>query len=128
MVRNPLSSVNERIYSILMCLDGKETRTVIQQVADDMDKVKRQSFSFCVDIRVHAKASLQGIDYGGTFADGSLRQIRLLTTTLPVVPIASKQRSGFFKEASSPNGNPMGRFCGSTENVRSPDLSRHARC
>ena len=29
-------------YSILMCLDGKRTRVVIQQVADDMGQVKRQ--------------------------------------------------------------------------------------
>jgi hypothetical protein len=42
---------------------------------------------------------------------------------LHVVPIASKNPSGFSKEVSSPNGNPMVRFCGSTENVRSPDIS-----
>jgi hypothetical protein len=39
------------------------------------------------------------------------------------MPIASKQRSGFSKEICLPNGNPMGRFCGSTENVRSPGIS-----
>jgi hypothetical protein len=33
-----------------MCLESKETRLVIQQVADDMDHVKRLSFSFYVDI------------------------------------------------------------------------------
>jgi hypothetical protein len=42
---------------------------------------------------------------------------------LHVVPIASKERSGFSKEVSSPNGNLMVRFCGSTENVRSPHIS-----
>jgi hypothetical protein len=89
-----------------------------------MDQVKSYSFSFCVDIGVQAKASLQGISYDSTFVDGSLRRIPQLTTTLPAVPIASKQPNGFSKEVSSPNGNPMGHFCGSTENVRSPDLSR----
>jgi len=72
---------------------------------------------------VQAKAFLQGINYDTTFADGSLRRIPLLTTTLLVVPIASKQRTGFSKEVSSPNGNPKGHFCGSTENVRPSDLS-----
>jgi len=80
--------------------------------------------TFFVDIVVQAKASAQGINYDRTFAGGSLPRIPLLTTTLPVVPIASKQLSGFSKEVSSTNGNPMGHFCGSTENVRSPDLSR----
>ena len=80
--------------------------------------------TFFVDIAVQAKASAQGINYDRTFAGGSLPPIPLSTTTLPVVPIASKQLSGFSKEVSSTNGNPMGHFCGSTENVRSPDLSR----
>ena len=124
MVRNRLSSVNKRINSILMYLDGKETRVVIQQVADEMDQVKSQSFSLCVDICVQAKASSQEINYDMTFADGSLRRIPLLTTTLPAPPIANKQRTGFSKEVFSLNGNPMAHFCGSTENVRSPDLSR----
>jgi hypothetical protein len=93
-------------------------------MADDMDQVKSWSFSFCVDIGVQAKGSLQGINYDRTFADGSLRRIRLLITTLPAPPIASKQPTGFSKEVSSPNGNPMAHFCGSTENVRSPDLPR----
>ena len=56
MVRNLLSSVNRIIHSILMCLEGKETRAVIQQVADDMDQVKSLSFSFYVDMQ--AKPSL----------------------------------------------------------------------
>ena len=73
---------------------------------------------------MQAKASLQGINYDRTFADGSLRQIRQLTTTLPAVPIAGKMRTGSSKEVSSTNGNTMGHFCGSTENVRSLDLSR----
>jgi hypothetical protein len=42
---------------------------------------------------------------------------------LHVVPIASKEQSGFSKEVSSPSGNLMVLFCGSTENVRSPDIS-----
>ena len=93
-------------------------------MADDMDQVKSCSFSLCVDIVVQAKTSLQGINYDRTFADGSLRRIRLSTTTLPAAPIVSKQRSGFSKGASSPNGNPMAHFCGSMENVRSPGLSK----
>jgi len=72
---------------------------------------------------VQAQASEQGANYDVTFANGSLRRILLLTTTLHVVPIASKERTGFSKEVSSPNGNPMGRFCGSMENVRSPVIS-----
>ena len=103
-----------------MCLDGKEARVVIQQVADDMDHVKSWSFSFGVD--AGAKPSLQGINYDRTFADGSHPQIPLSITTLPVAPTASKQRTGFSKEVSLPNGNPMAHFCGSTENVRSPDI------
>ena len=89
-----------------------------------MGQVKSWSFSFCVDISEQAKLSLQGINYDGTFADGSLRQIPLLTTTLPAAPLASKQLSGFPKELFSPNGNPMDLFCGSTENVRSPGICR----
>jgi hypothetical protein len=73
---------------------------------------------------MQAKPSLQGINYDTIFTDGSLRRIPPLTTTLPAPPIASKQQSGFSKEVSSPSGNPMGHFCGSTENVRSPDLFR----
>ncbi len=119
-----LISRQENIFNIPICPDGKETRVVIQQIADNMDQVKSLSFSFCVDIGVCANASLQGINYGRTFADGSLRRIPLLTTTLPAAPIASKQRTGFSKEASSPNGNPMAYFCGSTENVRASDLLR----
>jgi len=42
---------------------------------------------------------------------------------LHVARIANKERSGFSKEVSSANGNPMVRFCGSTENVRSPEIS-----
>jgi hypothetical protein len=72
---------------------------------------------------LQAQASSQGTNYDRTFSDGSLHRIHLLTTTLRVVPITREQRSGFAKEVSSPNGNPMGRFCGSTESVRSPDLS-----
>ena len=69
---------------------------------------------------VQTQASSQGINYDRTFADGSLHRIRLLTTTLHVVPIASKKQGGFLKGVSSPNGNPMVLSCGSTENVRSP--------
>ena len=36
-------------YLILMCLEGKETRIVMRQVADDMDHVKRQLY-FCVGL------------------------------------------------------------------------------
>ena len=87
-----------------------------------MDQAKRAWSSFCIGIGVQTQASSQGTNYNRIFANGSLRQIRLLTTILHVVPIASKEPSGFSKEVSSPNGNPMGRFCGSTENVRSPDI------
>jgi hypothetical protein len=34
------SLISHKIYSSLACLEGKETREVIQQVADDMDQVK----------------------------------------------------------------------------------------
>jgi hypothetical protein len=103
------------MYLTLMCLEGKETRVV-------MDQVKRSWSSLCVGIRVQTQAPLQGTNYDRTSSDGSLRRIRLLATILRVVPIASKERSGFSKEVSSPNGNLMVRFCGSTENVRSPDI------
>ena len=119
-----LISQQGNTQSILMCLEGKETRLAIQKVADDMDQVKSLSFSFCVDISEQAKASQQGINYDRTFANGSLRQIPLRTTTLPAPPIASKKQSGFSKEVLSPNGNPMVHFSGCTGNVRSLDLSR----
>ena len=106
-----------------MYLEGKETRVAVQQVADDMDQLKRQRFSLCVDIRLQSQSSAQGINYDKTFANGSLHRTRLLTTTLHAVLIASKQRSGFSKEVFSPNGNLMARSCGSTENVRSADIS-----
>ncbi len=77
---------------------------------------------FYVDIGVEVQASSQGTNYARTFSNGSLCQIRLLTTTLPVVPITRKQRSGFSMGVSSPNGSPMARFCGFTGNVRSSDL------
>ena len=80
--------------------------------------------SFCIDTGMQAKTSLQGINYDTTFINGSLHRIPLLTITLPAVLIASKQPSGFSKEISSLNGNPMAHFCGSTENVHSPHLSR----
>ena len=72
---------------------------------------------------MQANSSSQGINYDMNFANGSLRPTRLLITTLHVVPIASKERTGFSEEVSSPNGDLMVRFCGSTENVRSPDFS-----
>jgi hypothetical protein len=95
-----------------MFSDGKETKVV-------MDQVKRSWSSFCIGVGVQTQASSQGINYDRTFGNGSLRRIRLLTTTLHVVPIASKERIGFSKGVSSPNGDPMVRFCGSTENVNS---------
>ena len=104
------------MYLTLICLEGNETRVV-------MDQVKRSWYPFCISIRVQTQASSQGTNYDRTFSDGSLRRIRLLTTILHVVPIASKEPSGFSKEVSSPNGSLMVRFCGSTENVRSPDIS-----
>ena len=73
---------------------------------------------------MHAKPSLQGTNYDTTFEDGFLRRIPLLIITLPAALIASKPQSGFSKEVSSPNGNPKDHFYGSTENVRSRDLSR----
>jgi len=88
-----------------------------------MDQVKRSWSSSCVAIGVQTQASSQGTNYDKTFTNGSHRRIHLLTTTLPVVPIASKEQSGFSKEVSSPTGNPMVHFCGSTENVRRPDIS-----
>src|SRR5258708_3227117 len=117
-VRNclALSSVTKRLCLTLMCLE-------IQQVADNMDQVRSSSFSFSLDIGVQTQASSQGTNYARTFAGGSLRRIRLSTTTLPVVPITRKNLSGFSVGVSSPNGSPMPHFCGSTENVRSPDLS-----
>ena len=39
--RNCFRSVNKRIRVTLVYLEGKETRAAIQQVADDMDQVKR---------------------------------------------------------------------------------------
>ena len=88
-----------------------------------MDQVKRSWSSFSVGIGAQTQASSQGTNYDRTFLDGSFHRIRLLTTTLHAVPIASKEPSGFSKEVSSPNGNPMVHFCGSTENVRSSDIS-----
>ena len=88
-----------------------------------MDQVKRSWSCFCVGIGVQTQASSQGINYDRTFANGSLRRIHLLTTTLHVVPIASKERSGSSKGVSSPNGKPMGRFCGSTGSVCSFEIS-----
>jgi hypothetical protein len=41
MVRNHFCSVNKKICLTLVYLEGKETRVAIQQVADDMDQVKR---------------------------------------------------------------------------------------
>ncbi len=78
---------------------------------------------FFVDIGVQTQASSQGTNYARSFTGGSLRRIRLLTIILPVVPTTRKHLSGFSVGVSSPNGSPMPHFCGSTENVRSPDLS-----
>ena len=43
----------------LVRLERKETKVVIQQVADDMDQVKSLSFSLCPDVGEQAKASVQ---------------------------------------------------------------------
>jgi hypothetical protein len=93
-------------------------KLVVQQVADEMDQVKSLSFPLCTDVGEQAKASLQGINYDSTFADGFLHRTPRLTTTLPVVLIASKQPSGSSKEVTSSNGNLTAHFCGFTENVR----------
>ncbi len=84
-----------------------------------MDQVRSSSFSFSLDTGVQTQASSQGTNCARTFAGGSLRRIRLLTTILPVVPITRKHLSGFSVGVSSPNGSPMRHSCGSTENVRS---------
>ena len=57
------------------------------------------------------------------FANGSLRRIRLLTTTLRVVSTTRNTRGGFSEAVFSWNGNPLDRFCGFTESVRSAALS-----
>ncbi|KAI0265236.1 hypothetical protein BGY98DRAFT_1181612 [Russula aff. rugulosa BPL654] len=77
--------------------EGKETRVAIQRVADDMDQVKRNQLR--QDLRNWLSPSDPSINHN-----------------IACVPIASKEPSGFSKEVSSPNGNPMVRFCGSTEN------------
>jgi hypothetical protein len=41
MVRDRLRVVTKRKCSTLLCLEGKQTRVVIQQTANDMDQVKR---------------------------------------------------------------------------------------
>jgi hypothetical protein len=111
-----LSSVTKGLCLTLMCLE-------IQQVADNMDQVRSSSFSFSLDIGVQTQPSSQGTNYARNFARGSLRRIRLLTTILPVGPITRKHLSGFSVGVSLPNGSLMPHFYGSTENVRSPNLS-----
>jgi hypothetical protein len=68
-------------------------------------------------LAVPAQPSSQGTNYGTSFPNGSLRQIRLLTTTLRAVPTTRETRNGFSKAAFSRNGNPLDRFYGFTVNV-----------
>ena len=131
MVRNCLRSVIERIFSSYVP-KGSHTTSGRQHGSSQRQhrSSQRQHGSsqtlvifFNFDIGVQAQASSQGINYARTFSNGSLRRIRQLTTPLPVVPITRRYRSGFSVGVFSPNGSPMDRFCGSTENVRSPHLS-----
>ena len=74
-------------------------------------------------VTVLAQSSSQGSNYKSVFTDGSLRRIRLVTTTLRVVPATRYTQSGLSEAVFSRNGNPLDRFCGLTENVRSAALS-----
>src|SRR5258708_7710843 len=124
MVRNYLRSVIERIFSSYVA-KGSHTTSGRQHGSSQRQHGSSQTLVifFNFDIGVQAQASSQGINYARTFSNGSLRRIRQLTTPLPVVPITRRYRSGFSVGVFSPNGSPMDRFCGSTENVRSPHLS-----
>jgi hypothetical protein len=72
---------------------------------------------------VLAQPSSQETKYDRSFPNGSRRQIRLLTTTLPVVLTTKETQSGFSKAVSSRNGNPLDPYYGFTENVCFPELS-----
>jgi len=66
-----------------------------------------------------AHASLQRINYGRIFADGSPHQTHPRITTSRAVPIARERQPGSFKVAFSPIGRQPGVRCfGFMENVR----------
>ena len=69
---------------------------------------------------MQAQALLQEINYDGIFVDGSLRQIRLRTITLRVMPITGELRCGSSEAAFTRIGNQqvLNRFSGFMENVR----------
>ena len=108
MVRNRFLPANKTICLTLICLV--------------MDQVKR-SWSPCWLLLCKLKPPhrIGSTNYDRTFANGSIRRIRLLTTTLHVVPIASKEPSVFFQESIFTEW----KFNDSLLwlNVRSPDIS-----
>ena len=108
-----------------MCAEGKQARVAIQQVAIDIDEVKRASFPNALTplLAVPAQLSSQGTNYDRSFPNGSLRRIRLLTTTLHVVPTTKETRNGFSRAVFLRNGNPLDLFYGFTENVCFPEIS-----
>ena len=107
-----LRTVIKRACLTLSYLEGKQARVV-------MDQVKRSSSPLALTgFKRRAQPSSQGTNYDRTFSNGSLRLIRLLTTTLRVVPITRERPNGFSKAVSSRDGNPLVRSCGFTESVR----------
>ena len=50
MVRICIRSATKRTYLAPMCIEGKQAREVIQQVAIDIDEVKRLYCSTCISI------------------------------------------------------------------------------
>jgi hypothetical protein len=107
-----LRTVIKRACLTLLYLEGKQARVV-------MDQVKRSSSPLALTgFGGRAQPSSQGTNYDRTFSDGSPRLIRLLTTTLRVVPTTRERPNGFSKAVSSRDGNPLAHSCGFTEIVR----------
>ena len=115
-----------------MSLGEEQAKLVAQQTADDVEDMKRSSFPTHINSgsgrASSTKLSSQSTNYDRNFADGCLRRIHLLTTTLHVVLTTREKRSGFSKVVSLRDGNPLLHYCGFTENVRSPDLSSLTSC
>ncbi len=96
---------SSKFDQLLMRVDGKETRGVIQRAADGVDRIERSWLPNRILLDMQAQPSLQGINYNRNFVDGSRHRIHLRITISRTTRITRERRPGFSKEGRIMNGS-----------------------
>jgi hypothetical protein len=110
---------SSQIVQLLIPLDGKEARGVIQQAADGVDRIVRSWFPTAFMLDMQSQSLQQGINYDRIFVDGSRHKIHLQITLSHATPITRERRPGFSKEGRTRNGSQqvLSHYSGFMENV-----------